>query len=102
MNIRQRADQIHLGDSFRGFLMTWTVDTFYTTLARDDLSNGKNGSTRSVVGSWYNSLTAPLLLLLLGLLEPWTQLQHSLDSSPFHHNGPPALLYPLAKLMHSN
>jgi hypothetical protein len=25
------------GDSFRGFLMSWTVDTLYTTLARDDL-----------------------------------------------------------------
>jgi hypothetical protein len=29
MNTRQILDQIHMGDSFHGYFMSWTVDTLY-------------------------------------------------------------------------
>jgi hypothetical protein len=59
--------------------MLWTVDTFFTTLLRNDWSNGKNSRTKVLVLAVVGTPVPPppllallllLLLLLLGLLEP--------------------------------
>jgi hypothetical protein len=89
--------------------MLWIVNTFYTTLSRNDWSNGKNSRTKVVVLAVVGTPVPPplllalmlLLLLLLGLLKPWKQPLHRLESSLFHHTHPPALC-PLTNLMYSN
>ncbi len=87
--------------------MLWTVDTLYTTLSRNDWSNGKNSRTKVLVLAVVCTPVPPppllelLGLFLLGLLEPWKQPLHRLESSFFLHIPPPAL-YPLTNLMHSN
>ena len=85
--------------------MLWTVDTLYTTLSSNDWSNGKNSRTKVLVLAVVCTPVPPpplltLLLLLLGLLEPWKQPLHRLESYLFHHTPPPAL-YPPTNLMHS-
>jgi hypothetical protein len=55
--------------------MLWIVNTFYTTLSKNDWSNGKNSRTKVVVLAVVGTPVPPppllaLLLLLLGLLEP--------------------------------
>ncbi len=86
--------------------MLWIVNTFYKTLSKNDWSNGKNSRTKVVLLAVVCTPVPPppllaLLLLLLGLLEPWKQDLHRLESSLFHHTHPPALC-PLTNLMHSN
>jgi hypothetical protein len=105
-----------MGDSFHGCVLPWAANTLYITLARNDLKNDKNNRTTRVVLAVVCS-PAPLppllseqsllelldlvMLLLLGLLDPWTQLPHRLESSPFHRNPPPNLFL-LTNLIHSN
>ena len=84
--------------------MLWIVNTFYTTLSMNDWSNGKNSRTKVVVLAVVGTPVPPtpllvLLLLLLGLLKPWKQPLHRLESSLFHYTHPPALC-PLTNLMH--
>ena len=94
--------------------MLWIVNTFCTTLSKNDWSNGKNSRTKVVVLAVVGTPVPPppllalllllllfLLLLLLGLLKPWKQPLHRLESSLFHHTHPPALC-PLTNLMNSN
>jgi len=66
--------------------MLWTVDTLYTTLSRNDWSNGKNNRSKVLLLAVVGTPVPPppllaLLLLLLGLLEPWKQPLHRLESS---------------------
>jgi hypothetical protein len=83
--------------------MLWTVNTFYTTLSRNDWSNGKKSRTKVVVLAVVGTPVPPppMLVLLLWLLKPWKQPLHRLKSSLFHHTHPPALC-PLTNLMYSN
>ncbi len=72
-----------MGDSFRECFISLTLNTLYTTLSRDDLSNGKNDSTRAlmfaVVGT--KAPPPPLLVLLVSTLPP-TVLKTSFAALP--------------------
>jgi hypothetical protein len=52
-----------MGDSFHGCIISWTLNTIYTTLSRDDLSNGKNDSTRALMFAVVGTTPPPPPLL---------------------------------------
>ncbi len=106
MNIRQKSDQIHISDSCRGCFSSPGLQTHNT-----QLSKRMTGTMTKMAGpgrrhwlwsvhQFSPSLTGAAAVSVLGLLEPWTQLPHRLESSLFLYTCPPTL-NPLTNLMHS-